>query len=97
MLCFPQVHSRSYPSLRNDVDLLQLARNLPGLSGAELENVLNESALAAIRREGVDISTGDVYSAVDRILQVRETELQYSIDRSAKMGIRTLLIISQPC
>ena len=43
----------------------------PGLSGAELANVLNESALEAVRRDADSISTADIYNAVDRILQVR--------------------------
>jgi ATP-dependent Zn protease len=55
-----------------DVDFDQLARDLPGLSGAELANVLNEAALYALRRGGnpqEGVLTDDVYAAVDRILQ----------------------------
>lgn len=53
------------------MDLEQVARDLPGLSGAELANVLNEAALEAVRRQAVSISSVDVYNAIDRILQVR--------------------------
>ena len=49
----------------------QIARDLPGLSGAELANVLNEGALEAVRRDATSISAADIYNAVDRILQVR--------------------------
>ena len=52
------------------MDLEQVARDLPGLSGAELANVLNEAALEAVRRQAVSISSVDVYNAIDRILQV---------------------------
>lgn len=52
-----------------DVDLGQLAKDLPGLSGAELGNVLNEAALEAVRRDGHEIIPEDVYGAVDRVLQ----------------------------
>lgn len=62
-----KVHARKKP-LRDDVDLHQLARDVPGLSGAELANVLNEAALEAVRRDGDDISSADVYNALDRIL-----------------------------
>ena len=49
----------------------QIARDLPGLSGAELANVLNEGALEAVRRDATSISAADIYNAVDRILQVQ--------------------------
>lgn len=62
-----QVHARKKP-LRDDVDLRQLAQDLPGLSGAELANVLNEAALEAVRRDSTDIASADVYNALDRIL-----------------------------
>lgn len=44
-----RVHARRF-QLDPSVDLSQLARDLLGLSGAELENVLNEGALEAVRR-----------------------------------------------
>ena len=66
-----QVHARGKP-IDEDVDLRQIARDLPGLSGAELANVLNEGALEAVRRNATSISATDIYNAVDRILQVRQ-------------------------
>ncbi len=62
------MHARGKP-IDADVDLQQVARDLPGLSGAELANVLNEGALEAVRRDGTTISATDIYNAVDRILQ----------------------------
>lgn len=64
-----QIHARGKP-LDADVDLEQVARDLPGLSGAELANVLNEAALEAVRRDALSITSADVYNAIDRILQV---------------------------
>eukprot|EP01025_Chloroclados_australasicus_P045036 TRINITY_DN4911_c0_g1_i2.p2 TRINITY_DN4911_c0_g1~~TRINITY_DN4911_c0_g1_i2.p2 ORF type:complete len:410 (-),score=64.61 TRINITY_DN4911_c0_g1_i2:227-1456(-) len=63
-----KVHARRF-KIGPDVDLMQLAKNLPGLSGAELANVLNESALEAARSQHTEISQQDVDSAVDRMLQ----------------------------
>ncbi len=64
-----QVHARNKP-IAEDVDLRQIARDLPGLSGAELANVLNEGALEAVRCNATAISAADIYNAIDRILQV---------------------------
>ena len=50
-----------------EIDTLQFAKNLPGLSGAELANICNEAAAASVRRGGDRIETPDVYEAVDRV------------------------------
>ncbi|KAK3240188.1 hypothetical protein CYMTET_49959 [Cymbomonas tetramitiformis] len=68
-----RVHAKKV-KLSKDVDLDQLARDLPGLSGAELVNVINEAALMALRRgaqptDDEGITLVDIYNAVDRILQ----------------------------
>ena len=47
------VHARKHP-LADDVDLPQLAKDVPGLVGADLANLLNEGALGAVR-EGTDL------------------------------------------
>ena len=43
------------------------------LAGAELANVINESALEAVRRNGTSITMADIYNAMDRVLQVWHT------------------------
>ncbi|KAK9909403.1 hypothetical protein WJX75_001741 [Coccomyxa subellipsoidea] len=66
-----KVHTRKL-KLADDVDdevLRQVARDLPGLSGAELANVLNEAALETVRRQGSLVSRADIYNGMDRILQ----------------------------
>ena len=63
-----EIHARRH-KMSPTVDLGQLAKDLPGLSGAELGNVLNEAALEAVRRDGSEILPQDVYGAVDRVLQ----------------------------
>ena len=58
-----------------DVDLEQLARNLPGFTGADLANLLNEAALSALREGHPSIMPFDISNAVDRVVQVCSTEL----------------------
>ena len=52
--------------LAAEVDLRLIARRTTGLSGAFLENVINEAALLAARRGGDSISSSDIDEAVDR-------------------------------
>ncbi len=62
-----EVHAQRI-SLAADVDLKVLAQRTPGLSGADLENILNEGALLAARAEGTEVSMANLEEAVDRIL-----------------------------
>ena len=62
-----KVHTRNRP-LAPEVDLAQIARDLPGLSGAELENVMNEASLCALRRDSNIITNAHIYEAIDRSL-----------------------------
>ena len=63
-----EVHAQKHP-IGARVDLNQLANDTPGLSGAELEKILNEAALEAIRRQEPTIDKGAVYYALDRVLE----------------------------
>uniref|UniRef100_A0A7S3R134 AAA+ ATPase domain-containing protein n=1 Tax=Dunaliella tertiolecta TaxID=3047 RepID=A0A7S3R134_DUNTE len=51
------------------VDLLQLARDLPGLAGADLANIVNEAQLNAVRAGRQAITAKDMYAGVDRFTQ----------------------------
>ncbi|RKN65761.1 ATP-dependent zinc metalloprotease FtsH [Paenibacillus ginsengarvi] len=62
-----KVHSRNKP-LNKDVKLESLARYTTGFSGADLENLLNEAALIAARRNRKDISMDEVEEAFDRVI-----------------------------
>jgi cell division protease FtsH len=62
-----EVQARERP-LGDDVDLLEVARATPGFTGAELENLLNEAALLAARRNKVDIEQEDLEVARDKIM-----------------------------
>jgi cell division protease FtsH len=54
--------------LADDVDLDKIARGTPGMSGADLENLANEAALNAIRKDKDKIYTEDFEEARDKIL-----------------------------
>jgi cell division protease FtsH len=61
------VDKRGIP-LADDVDLGRLARLLPNSSGADLENLLNEAAIAAGRRDAAEVRWSDIETARDRLL-----------------------------
>ena len=62
-----RVHAKNKP-LADDVDLKEVARQTPGFVGADLENVLNEAALVAARRNGTKITAADIDEAEDRVI-----------------------------
>ncbi len=51
-----------------DVNLKSISKRTPGFSGADLENLLNEAALLAVRRNRQDISMSEIDEATDRVL-----------------------------
>jgi cell division protease FtsH len=62
-----KVHTRKIP-LSEDVDLPVLARGTPGFSGADLANLVNESALLAARQNRKQVSMLDLDTAKDKVL-----------------------------
>jgi len=62
-----KVHARNKP-LDKDVSLIQIANRTPGFSGADLANLLNESAILATRYKKDIISKNEINEAVDRII-----------------------------
>lgn len=62
-----KVHSKNKP-LAKDVDLKMIAKQTPGFVGADLENLLNEAALLAARRNKKEIDASDVDEAEDRVI-----------------------------
>ena len=61
-----KVHSRG-KKLDGDVDLENIAKRMPFSSGADLENVMNEGALLAVRRKKKVVSQQDLVDAVSRV------------------------------
>ncbi len=66
-----RVHTKDKP-LAEDVDLRILARGTPGLSGADLENLANEAALLAARRNQHEITMKDLEEAKDKVMMGTE-------------------------
>ena len=62
-----KVHSRNKP-LDETVDMKAIAQRTPGFSGADLENLLNEAALVAARRNKLKIDMSDIDEATDRVI-----------------------------
>ena len=62
-----KVHARNKP-LDESVDMRAIAQRTPGFSGADLENLLNEAALVAARRNKLKIDMSDIDEATDRVI-----------------------------
>jgi cell division protease FtsH len=66
-----RVHTRRVP-LADDVDLALLARGTPGFAGADLENLVNEAALLAARRNKDRVTHADFEIAKDKVMMGAE-------------------------
>lgn len=61
------VHAKN-KKLAPDVDLKALAKRVPGFTGADLKNLLNEAALLAARKDRENISMDDIDKSIDRVI-----------------------------
>ncbi|QEU99754.1 ATP-dependent zinc metalloprotease FtsH [Streptomyces viridifaciens] len=61
-----RIHTRTVP-LAGDTDLQQLAKITPGMTGAELANLVNEAALLAVKREQDAVSERDLSDALEKV------------------------------
>ncbi|MCM8772707.1 MAG: ATP-dependent zinc metalloprotease FtsH [Candidatus Omnitrophica bacterium] len=71
-----KVHTRNKP-LDSSVDLSLIARATPGLSGADLANIVNEAALLAARKGKEKIDMSDFEEAKDKVLMGVERKSLY--------------------
>jgi cell division protease FtsH len=72
-----RVHTRSVP-LADDVDLGRIAATTPGMVGADLANLVNESALLAARRNHQVVQEADFADALERIVLGAERQVMMS-------------------
>ena len=76
-----RVHARD-KKLAEDVDLDEVAKRCLGMSGADLQNVMNESAITSARRKKTATDSVDIYDAIDRIqIGLEKKNGKYSEDR----------------
>ncbi|MGA4851628.1 ATP-dependent zinc metalloprotease FtsH [Streptomyces sp. G5(2025)] len=61
-----RIHTRTIP-LADDVDLAQVARTTPGMTGAELANLANEAALIAVKRKKKTVTQSDLSEAMEKV------------------------------
>ncbi|MCI5846875.1 MAG: ATP-dependent zinc metalloprotease FtsH [Clostridiales bacterium] len=78
-----KVHSRG-KKLDKDVDLENIAKRMPYSSGADLENVMNEGALLAVRRKKKVVSQQDLVDAVSRVQMGPEKRSHKVTERDRK-------------
>ncbi|MEV1068674.1 ATP-dependent zinc metalloprotease FtsH [Streptomyces sp. NPDC050263] len=61
-----RIHTREIP-LDADVDLVQVARTTPGMTGADLANLANEAALLAVKRGQEQVTASDLSEALEKV------------------------------
>lgn len=79
-----KVHSRKKP-LDADVKLDVIAKRTTGFTGADLENLLNEAALLAARRNKKEIAMVEVDEAIDRVIVGTEKRSRVISDREKRI------------
>lgn len=79
-----RVHTRKVP-LDSSVDLEALARGTPGLSGADLANLVNEAALLAARKNRNKVTMADFEEAKDKIMMGMERKSILISDEEKKV------------
>ena len=79
-----RVHAKN-KQLDSEVDLKILAKRTPGFTGADLQNLLNESALLAARNNKSSISMEDVDNSIDRVIAGIEKKSKVMTDEDKEL------------
>ena len=79
-----KVHSKNKP-FSDDVDLSVIAKTTAGFTGADLENLLNESALLAARQKKKKIDMEDVSEAMIKVIAGPEKKSKKTGDREKRL------------
>jgi len=78
------VHAKGKP-LSHDVSLDVVARRTPGFTGADLANLMNESALLTARRAKQTITMAEVEEAIDRVIAGPERKTRVMSDKEKRV------------
>ncbi len=79
-----EVHAKGKP-LDEDVDLKILAKQTPGFTGADLENLINEGALLALRENKETIQMTDLEEAIERVIAGTEKPSKVISDKDKQI------------
>ena len=79
-----EVHSRK-KKISDDIDLRTIAKNTAGFAGADLENVLNEAALLAARRNKKEIEMVEIEDAMIKVTMGPEKKSRVRSDKENKL------------
>ena len=79
-----RIHARGKP-LGEDVDLNSIAKGTPGFSGADLENLMNEAALLAVRKERRFITMPDIDEAILKVSMGPEKKSKKMSEKARKL------------
>ena len=79
-----RIHARGKP-LSEDVDLNSIAKGTPGFSGADLENLMNEAAILAVRRKKRFITMDDVDEAILKVSMGPEKKSKKMSEKARKL------------
>jgi len=79
-----RIHAKGKP-LGDDIDLNSIAKGTPGFSGADLENLMNEAALLAVRRERRFITMSEVEEAILKVQMGPEKKSRKVSEKARKL------------
>lgn len=79
-----EVHARK-KKLSDNVDLKTIAKNTSGFAGADLENVLNEAALLAARRNKTEIEMSEIEDAMIKVTMGPEKKTRVRSDKENRL------------
>jgi len=79
-----KVHSRGKP-LSKDVDIKVLAKRTPGFTGADIENMMNEAAILAARKDNKEIGMAEIEEAITRVLAGPEKKSRIITDKDKRL------------
>ncbi len=79
-----KIHAQGKP-MEPEVSLAKLAQRTPGFSGADLDNLLNEAAILAVRRGKKTVGESEVLESVEKVLLGPERKNRVTSERDKKM------------